>query len=116
METGAEEEVDVARVVGVSTGEEVVGTTAGAVVLVGSAVVAGVEGALVLVLLGSWMKTAPGVLEEDSELDVAGAADVAGASVTGATVLEGVAAGVLETTTGVPSMVVVPIATGSPVS
>jgi hypothetical protein len=64
VEAGGVEEVLVASVVGVSTGEEVVETTAGALVVGGSAVV------LVLVLLGSWIKTAAEV--GDSELVEAG--------------------------------------------
>ena len=59
VEGVGEEEVDVARVVGISTAEEVVGTTAGedvvgattGVVVVGSAVVSGVEDASVFALL-----------------------------------------------------------------
>lgn len=118
VEAGAVEDVDVARVVGVSAGEEIVGIIAGAVVLVGSAVVSGAEEALLSVVatLSSWMKTAPEVLEEDTELVGAGAEEVAGASVAGISVLEGVEAIVLDTVTGVPSMVVVPIAKAAPVS
>ena len=114
VDAGAvEEDTTVARVVGVSLGEEAVGTTAAGVVDVGSSVVWGVDDALVL---GSWMKTAPGVLVADSEL--AGLVATGATTVAGALVLEGVASGmlVLETTTGVPLIVVVPIATGRPVS
>ena len=110
MATGAAEEVFVARVVGFAAGV-VVGSTALGVEVVGSAVVLGVEEAL---LLFSWMKIAPSVLV--AGLETAGACVAAGAgAVAGTSALEGVAAGVLSITTGVPLIVVVPIATGRPV-
>jgi len=112
VDTAAAEEVFVARVVGAAAGVVEVGATANGVVEVGSAVVWRVEDAL---LLFSWMKTAPGAVVADSEAEGGSVAAGAGA-VAGASVLEGVAAGVLSTTTGVPLIVVVPIATGRPVS
>jgi hypothetical protein len=105
VETGVEDEMTVASVVGV-----VVGTATGGVLVVVGIMTTGVE----VVGVGaaeelSWMKTAP---REDEEV-VAGAAigvgEVVGAMVGAAEVDAG-------TRTGVPSIVTVAMASGAPVA